>query len=69
MQKKRKREHNSKNLVESDDFKKDWAKWEKMFFPIHKHYHWFLIVADKSKREIFIYDPLAHSNKYQLYLS
>jgi Ulp1 family protease len=51
-------------LVQSDEFKKDWAKWEKLHFPMHKNDHWFLIVADKAKKEILIYDSLAHANKY-----
>jgi Ulp1 family protease len=51
-------------VVNKQDFKKDWAKWEKLFFPTQHNDHWLLIVADKVNIEILIYDSLAHANKH-----
>jgi Ulp1 family protease len=55
-------------VVKKRDFKKGWAKWEKLFFPIQHNDHWFFIVADKVKEEILIYDSLAHDNKHHFYV-
>jgi hypothetical protein len=54
-------------VVSKRDFKKGWAKWEKLFFPIQHNNHWFLIVADKVKEEILVYDSLPHNNKHHFY--
>jgi hypothetical protein len=54
-------------VVSKWDVKKGWAKWEKLFFPLQHNKHWFLIVADKVKEEILVYDSLAHDNKHHLY--
>ena len=54
-------------VVNKQDFKKGWAKWEKLFFPLQHNNHWFLIVADKVKEEILVYDSLAHYNKHHSY--
>jgi Ulp1 family protease len=57
-----------KKLVNKQDFKKGWAKWEKLFFPIQHNDHWLLIVADKVDKEIKIYDLFAYANKHHFYV-